>query len=65
MNYFKSLFLLILYSNIFFHYKKEIFKKIEKLFRTKFHTVNKNFSSLDINHTEKIDKNSFKTLLEK
>ena len=46
-------------------WNKEIFKKVEKLFRTKFHTVNKNFSAIDTNHTEKIDKVNFKALLEK
>lgn len=43
----------------------ETFKKVEKLFRTKFHTINKQFSMLDINHTEKLDKKSFKTLLDR
>lgn len=46
-------------------FKKEVLKKVEKLFRTKFHTVNKQFSMLDSNRSEKIDKENFKILLEK
>ena len=44
---------------------KELEKTIENLFRTRFHSLNKELSLIDPDHTEKVDKKIFKILLER
>lgn len=44
---------------------KKLEKKIEKVFRTQFHRINKLYSIIDTSHLEKIDKEKFGLVLEK
>lgn len=44
---------------------KKIEKKIEKIFRVKFHSITKHFAVIDSNHTEKLDKEKFRFLMAK